>query len=433
MNNKWKPRILIYRSTLPNNLRSSDLLKQIEIDSRPIFGSGSSHADILTEYNAIVIDTMDLTPQHPERYSQLQSFLSESQGIFVFILNEYRGNWDAAFNYSTVWNLLSQEVGFPPSIFHYQRSGSNFKITNQGQTSAFNQYLDGEGKNWQITLKKEFGNSVIPLAMNADNDIVAFTLKSYENRCYFLPQVTDTEELLWQAVLGLVYGTLGTTQPVADWVKEYTLPTYQDNLDEIITRENKIHDLENEKKKFQDEKERLESIRNTLLFRDGIVLQRIVKDVLMLLGIAAEDGPDGREDVTFVHGSKHFVLEVKGLTKSAGEKDVTQLHSKKVQYESEKRVEAKGILIVNAWRTFPLEERNSPDKPVFPDQMMAITRIWKVALVTTQQLFVAYCQRIEGNFNLEEFVEKLSTSVGPLSNYEDIAKYKGAKKQTDKH
>lgn len=133
-----------------------------------------------------------------------------------------------------------------------------------------------------------------------------------------------------------------------------------------------------------------------------------MKDVLIELGLDAQDGKDVREDIILVHNGSHFVFEVKGLTKSAGEKDINQLQAKKMQYEQENKVKAKGVLIVNAWRELPLEDRNTPDHPIFPNQMMVMTNIWEFCLMTTQQLFVLYCMKLEKVFKLNEFLLKLN-------------------------
>ena len=44
--------------------------------------------------------------------------------------------------------------------------------------------------------------------------------------------------------------------------------------------------------------------------------------------------------------------------------------------------------------------------------------------MTTQQLFVAYCDNLEGKFDLEEFIQKIESTNGILEGYDDIEKYK---------
>lgn len=249
-------------------------------------------------------------------------------------------------------------------------------------------------------------------------------LKGFENRTFFLPWLPHADDIFWDGIIEIVYGLWNSAEPVDGWVQSYFVPTLKDKLAEIENCQKKIDRVESEKKTLVEYKEKLENIRDTLLFRDGIILQRTVREVLGFLGIDAKDGPHGREDITFVHGQHHFVIEVKGSTKSANEGNITQLNGKKVLYEEEIKTKSKGILIANAWRTLSLEQRGTPDHPIFPDQMMALTRTWDFALVTTQQVFVAYCKKLENQFDLEEFVQQLHSTIGVFQGFDDIQKYK---------
>lgn len=168
----------------------------------------------------------------------------------------------------------------------------------------------------------------------------------------------------------------------------------------------------------------MEHIKNVLFCGSGLLLQNTVKEALISLGIDAKDGKSNREDITFIFENKHFVIEVKGLSKSVGEKDVSQLVSKKVQYEEEHLVEAKGILIANAWKDMPIEERNTIETIIFPDQMKKLTELRKVALLTTQQLFVAYCKNLEVNFDVNKFISNIENTVWIFKDLNEIDNYK---------
>ncbi|MBK8981812.1 MAG: hypothetical protein IPM38_05675 [Ignavibacteria bacterium] len=44
--------------------------------------------------------------------------------------------------------------------------------------------------------------------------------------------------------------------------------------------------------------------------------------------------------------------------------------------------------------------------------------------MTTQQLFVAYCEHLDGIFVLENFINKILYANGVVGGYENIEKYK---------
>ena len=94
------------------------------------------------------------------------------------------------------------------------------------------------------------------------------------------------------------------------------------------------------------------------------------------------------------------------------------------EYKNENEVEPKGILLINPWRKLPIEERNTNDKPNFPNEIMTLVNISNITLITTQQLFVAYCDNLEGKFNLDEFIQKIDSTNGVLEGYEDIERFK---------
>ena len=148
------------------------------------------------------------------------------------------------------------------------------------------------------------------------------------------------------------------------------------------------------------------------------------KEVLNEFGLKVEDGKQGREDLVFSFNDENFLLEVKGIEKSASKSNVRQLNGHLTEYKNEHEVEVKGILLVNAWRKLPIEERETKEKPIFPDEIMTLVNLTGVVLMTTQQLFVAYCEYLEGKFNLDTFVKTSKSTSGVMIGFEDTFKYK---------
>ena len=161
-----------------------------------------------------------------------------------------------------------------------------------------------------------------------------------------------------------------------------------------------------------------------MLFRDGDILKDMCKKVLTELGLHIEEGKIGREDLVFIYNECDYLIEVKGSKSSASKGNIRQLNSHIAEYENEKEKKVKGILLINPWRENPIEERNIKDKQNFPDEIMTLVNLSNITLMNTQQLFVAYCDNLEGKFNLNEFMKKIDDSNGIMEGYNDIQKYK---------
>jgi len=325
------------------------------------------------------------------------------------------------YSLSIVKNIIAKN---PAMFFDNSNRGYEVKVLPEAQLTSFFDYLGSKDYQWNISVKKEDTDSIIPLAVNLDNEAIAFTVKQFPHRIYFLPYIVTAHAEFCNAVYDAIVHLNSKLENIPEWVSAYTLPTLNDKNKTIEEINNSIIKLEGQKEKVTKEKNYLEQIRNVLFCGSGVVLQNTVKEVLKCIGIDAKDGKNNREDITFVWEKKHFVSEVKGLSKSAGEKDVSQLVSKKIQYEEENLIQAKGILIVNAWKDKPLEQRNTSNVQIFPEQMMKLTQLRKVALLTTQQLFVAYCQKLENRFDINSFVAQIDSTIGKFEGLDNIQDYK---------
>lgn len=96
-----------------------------------------------------------------------------------------------------------------------------------------------------------------------------------------------------------------------------------------------------------------------------------------------EGGPSGRADLVARLDKKTAVVEVKGSTRSARERDAAQLGKWVSGFHAENGVRPKGVLIANAWRRRAPHERT---QPAFPAQMRRFAEEQRFALVTGEQL-----------------------------------------------
>lgn len=112
------------------------------------------------------------------------------------------------------------------------------------------------------------------------------------------------------------------------------------------------------------------------------------------------------EFIINVEGTK-ILAEVKGNTKSISKSDLGQLITDLGEHLKITGDEIDGILIGNAWRLLPIEDRNTPDKPVFPDNVIKIAERRNVSLLSTTDLFRALCEVLKDLSQKKDTLGKL--------------------------
>lgn len=118
-----------------------------------------------------------------------------------------------------------------------------------------------------------------------------------------------------------------------------------------------------------------------LSFSSGAALEDQVRHAFELLGFTVLQTQRGRSDLRLQWETERVVVEVKGLSKSAAEKNAAQLE-KWVAEEMADGVTAKGVLVVNTWREKAPDQRETD----FPDQMLPYATARSHCLLTSLQL-----------------------------------------------
>lgn len=118
-----------------------------------------------------------------------------------------------------------------------------------------------------------------------------------------------------------------------------------------------------------------------LLTDTGKTLEKIVIKVLSELGFTILETETNRSDVTAKYGDINIVIEIKGVNKSASEKHSAQLEKWAATFFETNGHTPKPILIVNAYRNIPLQERIDP---VFVPQMIEYAESRKHALIVCE-------------------------------------------------
>lgn len=414
------------RVLVNSDLETSEFIKFVnsnyfDIDDRNIKTIGlEDSADILSEYDSIILNFSKPVSINPIRYYQLVNFLNDYEKTLIILMHKHQEieHQSTTIVIGGIFNLLNIDSDKIDII----NKGKEFTLTEEGKKCVFKKYLNSNSKDWKISFRSNT-YKLIPLALNRDNNIISFSLDVKANN-YFLPFLANDEITFWEIINGILQNKFSTPFKTDKWVEDYSFHNLKETISEIDKIQTEINILEEKKENLENERNHFEIIRNVLLNLDGNILSEVCKEVLELLGLKIHGVDLGREDLVFIHNSRFYVIEVKGSIKSASKENVRQLSSHLTEFKNEKEVEPKGILLINAWRELPLEERDTKDKPIFPHSIMNLVTLTNISLITTQQLFVAYCDNLEGKFDLEEFMKKIDSASGVMDGYNDIEKYK---------
>jgi len=265
----------------------------------------------------------------------------------------YESKWKAIFkSYSIATNKLDKPIalGLVP-LFHKWAPG-----------------WDGEPNGWEHLSAKN-GGSLILLPVD---DI-------YNTR-------TLIEALLRRT------GWFEETPP-PDWLSTIEIPREASLRKVLITKRQYLSDIESEIKQLDGELTKLQEYKG-LLYETGITLQEIVKSTLEQLG--AEIMPSVVTDEFMINiGGKKALIEVKGVKKSITKRHVSQLNTDLDRHRTATGEAIHGILIGTTWRLFPLEQRDTHDKPAFSQDVVNFARDNNIGLVSGTELFKAFCRTLE--------------------------------------
>ena len=228
-----------------------------------------------------------------------------------------------------------------------------------------------------------------------------------------LPQPTEINDV--EAINFILEKCLGVFQktPSPDWAKAIPFPGLNEIESKLEKIENKINALNKEKSEFEGQKKELASYRE-LLYETGTMLEEIVRKVFTELEYPTEPDKLGEEYVIKFNNTIG-IIECKGVTKSISRRDFRQLLERKVEYETRLNINAKGILIANAWRDLNPEERDTQDKPIFPageDGVIEIAERNHIALINTIDLFNIFCKFLDKKIKAKEIVETIFKADG---------------------
>lgn len=198
--------------------------------------------------------------------------------------------------------------------------------------------------------------------------------------------------------------------PEPKWVDRIQLPGEASLKKQIAKEKQKLEVVEAEIKKLEDSLKEVEKHKR-LLYATGQELQDICKTTLEEIG-AKTKSSDVTDEFMIEVEDREALVEVKGNTGSITKDDLSQLIADLAQQikVTDTPIIIKGILIGNAWRQEPLNERATKD--VFTRHVVQYAEAQNIGLLSTVELFKAYCKILEQPECSSEILDKLIGSKG---------------------
>jgi len=210
----------------------------------------------------------------------------------------------------------------------------------------------------------------------------------------FLTPLADLDE---QQAVGLLLADLGLKEesPPPKWVEKLVVPGAVDLSKDVEDLSRAIADIEAKKvQKLDDLKKREQWAK--LVYATGAELEKIFGESLTLLGGKISEAKYATEEYVLTVPQGELLIEVKGNTKSVSLDNVRQVLDYTIHYLKDTKKEGKGVLFGNAWRLLLLDERDTKDKPYFPDDVRKTAEKHGIALISSKAYFEAFCDFLAG-------------------------------------
>lgn len=208
-------------------------------------------------------------------------------------------------------------------------------------------------------------------------------------------------------------GNAANSRPA--WSEKYATKGQLELRKTVVKQQARIESARAKLATLQQQKEESEA-KDQLFLGTGRALELQVKEVLEMLNGKVTEPEPGRDDWKVEFPERRAVVEVKGVVKSAAEKNAAQLEKWVAGEMEETGVAPKGVLVVNTWRERELEKRTEAD---FPNQMIPYCTGREHCLITGLQLFVIRVE-IEADPSKADFWrQKILDTSGVLEGVPD--------------
>lgn len=211
------------------------------------------------------------------------------------------------------------------------------------------------------------------------------------------------------------------------WVTQYVIPEMEAILAEIQELKEFILELEQRKVELEKKVHEREALRNALLTGRGPALKQAVQYAFSEFGVSVHPETAELSEAVLEHKGLDFVVEVTACDGPINLTNIRQLNHWVEDFIGTRGRQPKGVLIANPFASLPLDRREANGYVAFPEELRLLAEErYKFCLLTTPQLFVAYCKFKEGQLNVNEFMTELFETVWVYGNHRDYNRFKVA-------
>lgn len=367
---------------------------------------------------------------------QLQDMLDIGKNVFVILeKNEKRYIFNGEKTISgsgknakeTNYVQEIDENGFlPVDVKLESLLGEKTQVTANGDYKEFFDSVQ-DSYLYQQIIKEPIGEADV--VISGTNNVVAMHMKYGMGNIVFLPRPYEEEEYIdrkdghekrlhfLKQILALDEKLTGRSQysELPDWAKKIMLFDEKKHIEKNKAIDKKIEKLIAEKNKNAKTIDEISEYKY-LITETGGSLENIVRKVLSELGFQLEEVEANRTDIICKYKGLPVVFEIKGLTKSAGERNAAQLEKWISEYHVQTGIKPKGVLLVNAFRNKPLIERT---ELVFPEQMLKYSTSREHCLISAVQFLCLFIECKTNKKDKDKIIKDFLETVGVYNKFDE--------------
>ncbi|WP_155623834.1 hypothetical protein [Burkholderia territorii] len=323
----------------------------------------------------------------------------------------------------------------PMPIVQQSRSGNTIELKNNffpelyGRLKSWESvYVINPYGNYQI-LAATFGGGRAGLEFGCESYVVNRAGEIIAGRWSCYTDMSNGKQHIWpgtittlpyfknyedrQIIAAALTDILGKPQNegAPDWIEKIQmLPVkpIDEKIQELRCEIEKLNALVDEQLEV---KAGLEKFKR-LLYVSSFELEDLVAECLARLGAEIKPAKYSQEEFVMHWDGSLYLAECKGVSKSISLAHLRQLQDYVLKYEEDEQKAGKGILFGNAWRELHPDERDTNDRPIFPNNVAERAKQFGVSLVSTVDLFAAFSMYLSGEVTADQVLKWMTTANG---------------------
>lgn len=371
------------------------------------------------------------------RKNEIIELLKQGNNIFVILPSEQylfirtgkkeysgTGRNRAVTNIVDIFDLLSF---LPVDIKTVKATGQNIRYVGDERFNTIKEDILHDLRYYSYLSKGE-GKSFLQIANTTKS--VGMLIEHLNGKIILLPKFADNglydSDNEWGLAIRKCINTLATLDAelkesadgfkLPEWTKNFLIPKEKEELKKLNIYKKQLEEIKN--KIYCQEIVIKEWQRLKLAFSStGENLEKICKEIFLKLGFIDLPAENNRSDLVLEYGNMDIVVEIKGLNKSAGEKNAAQLEKWVSEHIEKYDKQPKAILLVNAFRNIKLDER---EEDIFPKQMLKYATNREQCLLSTTQFLCLYLDCLKSPDKKEDIINGLLNTVGVYNKYMDF-------------